>query len=110
MARIDVRRATLSWLGIGNVKGLVLHAGARRSRDELLMRAGIVGSGHLPTLRASAIAWRALDTLIFATDGILPRFADELVVTGATQTLADDILAKHCHGNDDALVLVARAS
>jgi phosphoserine phosphatase RsbX len=110
IARIDVERASLSWLGVGNVSGLVLHAGGRPVRDELLLRAGVVGIGNLPTLRASAIRWRRLDTLIFATDGIRPQFADALVVSGTPQRIAEDILARHCHGNDDALVLVARAN
>jgi phosphoserine phosphatase RsbX len=111
IASIDLRHGSLRWLGIGNVRGLV-HRGAAAvlpSRAELLLRAGVVGANELPTLQTSVIPFRALDTLIFATDGIRPQFADGLVVTGPPQALADRILADHCQGNDDALVLVARA-
>lgn len=110
IARLDSRRASLSWLGVGNVRGLVLHACGRPARHELLLRGGVVGSGQLPTLQAAAIPWQPLDTLIFATDGIRPQFAEALSVGGKAQALADTILAQHCCGNDDAVVLVARAA
>src|SRR3989442_542063 len=46
--------------------------------------------------------------LIFATDGIREGFADGLSPEAAPQHLADQILARHGKGTDDALVLVAR--
>lgn len=109
VAQIDAQRGSLSWLGVGNVRGLVLHASGRPARHELLLRAGVVGIGHLPTLQTAVIPWQPLDTLIFATDGIRPQFAEALMVAGNAQALADNILAQHCCGNDDAVVLVARA-
>ena len=112
IASIDLRHGSLRWLGVGNVRALV-HRGVAAvlpARTELLLRAGVVGAAELPTLQTSVIPFHALDTLIFATDGIRPQFADALVVTGSPQSLADRILADHCQGNDDALVLVARAS
>lgn len=112
IASIDLRHAALRWLGIGNVSGIVQRGDAAvlPSRSELLLRAGVVGVTELPTLQTSVIPLHALDTLIFATDGIRPQFADSLVITGSPQSVADAILAGHCQGNDDALVLVARAS
>jgi phosphoserine phosphatase RsbX len=112
IASVDLRHASLRWLGIGNVLGMVQRGDAAvlPSRSELLLRAGVVGAADLPTLQTSVIPLHALDTLIFATDGIRPQFADELVITGSPQSVADGILAGYCQGNDDALVLVARAS
>jgi len=110
IACINLRRASLSWLGIGNVRALVHHRGVPPTREELLLRAGVVGGSGLPNLQVSDISLRELDTLIFATDGIRPQFADARLFAGSPQTVADGILADYCHGGDDALVLVARAS
>ena len=110
IASINLRRASLSWLGIGNVRALVHHRGVPPTREELLLRGGVVGGAGLPNLRASDISLRELDTVIFATDGIRPQFADALEFGGSPQSVADEILAGYCHGGDDALVLVARAS
>jgi phosphoserine phosphatase RsbX len=112
IASIDLRHASLRWLGIGNVSAVVQRGNAHvlRSREELLLRAGVIGAAELPTLQTSVIPLRPLDTLIFASDGIRPQFADGLVMTGSLQSVADGILAEYCQGTDDALVLVARAS
>ena len=110
IASIDFSRLQLRWLGVGNVRALLQHAeaGISPAREELLLRGGVVGAPELPALQTSVIPFRPGDTLIFATDGIRPQFADTLVVSGPPQALADEILAANCLGNDDALVLVAR--
>jgi phosphoserine phosphatase RsbX len=110
LASIDPRHASLGWLGIGNVQAIVQRGDGAvlPSRAELLLRPGVVGAGDLPTLQTSVIPLHPLDTLIFATDGIRTQFADNLVITGPPQTVADGILKDYCQGSDDALVLVAR--
>jgi phosphoserine phosphatase RsbX len=111
IATIDIARSTLRWLGVGNVRALVQRGegSVAPAREELLLRAGVVGAPELPTLQASVIPFNHRDTLILATDGIRPKFADTLIVSGSPQALAEEILAGNCQGNDDALVLVARA-
>lgn len=102
---------SMTWLGVGNVEGLLLHGdGAARSRsgrDSLVTRGGIVGS-ELPRLHPTILPIAPGDLLIFATDGIREGFADGLSPEAAPQHLADEILARHGKGTDDALVLVAR--
>jgi len=102
---------SITWLGVGNVEGLLLYGdGAARSRSAratLATRGGIVGS-ELPRLHPVALPLAPGDTLIFATDGIREGFADGLSPDAAPQHLADQILARHGKGTDDALVLVAR--
>ncbi len=111
IASFDLRRPSLTWLGVGNVMGLLQHPGVRSGgRDELLLRAGVVGAASLPNLQPSDISLRRLDTLILATDGIRPQFADAVTFGGSPQSVADEILANYCNGGDDALVLVARLS
>jgi phosphoserine phosphatase RsbX len=112
IASIDLQRAQLSWLGVGNVSGVVSRGAANvlSFPEELLARPGVLGAGELPALRAATVPLRMRDTLILATDGISRHFADELTVATSAQGLADDIIARHCARNDDALVVVARAS
>jgi phosphoserine phosphatase RsbX len=111
IASIDLRRALFSWLGVGNVSGVVSRGAANvlSAPEELMARPGVLGSGDLPALRAATLPLRIRDTLILATDGISRHFADELTVAASAQVLADDIIARHCARNDDALVVVARA-
>jgi len=102
---------SMTWLGVGNVEGLLLYGdGAARSgapRAGLVTRGGIVGS-ELPRLHPVVLPIAPGDTLIFATDGIREGFADGLSPEASPQQLADQILARHGKGTDDALVLVAR--
>jgi len=111
VAALDARAETMTWVGVGNVEGLLLYGdGAARSgaaRASLVTRGGIVGS-ELPRLHPVVLAIAPGDTLFFATDGIREGFAEGLSPEAAPQQLADQILARHGKGTDDALVLVAR--
>jgi negative regulator of sigma-B (phosphoserine phosphatase) len=100
---------TLTWMGIGNVEGLVLRVeGSLHSRHEyLLLRSGVVGD-QLPSLSASIIPLIQGDTLVFTTDGIRGGFAKDLSPSDPPQVMADRILAKYSKDSDDALVLVVR--
>jgi len=109
VALFDRADGSMTWLGVGNVEGVLLYAdaGGRRGRERLVTRGGIVGS-ELPPLRAEVLAVAPGDTLVLATDGIQSGFADELTVDAPPQQLADQILARSGKSTDDALVLVAR--
>lgn len=99
---------SMTWLGVGNVEGVLLPAdGIGRARGALLTRGGIVGS-EMPRLQPHTLPVAPGDLLILATDGIREGFADALAVDATPQQLADHILASHSKGTDDALVLVAR--
>ncbi|MDO8185415.1 SpoIIE family protein phosphatase [Conexibacter sp. JD483] len=108
VARIELTARTLTWLGIGNVNGLLAPAVASASAPEALLLAGVVGD-HLPQLVPVTVPFADGDTLLLATDGISRANAVELRVPGALGPLADGLLHRHRHGSrDDALVLVAR--
>lgn len=99
---------TMTWLGVGNVEGLLVPAdGSGRARGSLVTRGGIVGS-ELPRLHAHTLPVVPGDLLVLATDGIRDGFADAVAVDATPQHIADHILATHGKGTDDALVLVAR--
>ncbi len=99
----------LTWLGVGNVEGLLLREAADSAlrHEALVLRGGVVGA-ELPPLRVSVIPVMRGDMLIFATDGIREGFTERLALSDPPQELADRILARHAKGTDDALVLVAR--
>jgi negative regulator of sigma-B (phosphoserine phosphatase) len=101
---------SLTWLGVGNVEGVVVYAAPHRrpARASLVTRGGIIGGAELPQLRTNAVPVAPGDLLIFATDGIRDGFSEGLPADATPQELADDILARFGKGTDDALVLVAR--
>jgi len=110
IAAFDARAETMTWVGVGNVEGVLLRAQATVSprRESLLLRGGVVG-GNLPALGARSIPVMRGDTLILATDGVRSDFASEhLAHDDPPQQLADRILARWGTKTDDALVLVAR--
>lgn len=100
---------TMTWLGVGNVAGVLLRREAYGvARQEfLLLRAGTVGA-QLPYVSASVLPVSYGDILIFATDGIRSGFADNLNINASTQEIARNIIQSHWRKIDDALVLVAR--
>jgi serine/threonine protein phosphatase PrpC len=109
LASFGRRDASLTWLGVGNVDGVLMRAApdGARARSSLITRGGIVGS-ELPRLQPEVLPVGDGDTLIFATDGIREGFGEGLPTDATPQQQADHILAKHRKGTDDALVLVAR--
>jgi phosphoserine phosphatase RsbX len=101
--------STMTWLGVGNVEGILLRApkGTGMPDEAILKRGGLVGY-HLPPLKALVLPILAGDTLIFATDGIHPGFTQNLWRSATPQQIADSICSKHSTFADDALALVAR--
>ena len=108
LASFSERYATLTWIGIGNVEGLLFRADAAASprRETLLLRGGVVGF-KLPPLGAAVLPVAPGDALVLATDGIRSEFANGLSLTHPPQDVANQILARHAKKTDDALALVA---
>lgn len=107
---LDWTSATLTWIGVGNVEGLLLRptAAGQTRREAVMLRGGVIGY-QLPPLAASVQRVVPGDTLVLATDGIRDDFSAGITAVHApVQVLADEILARSGVGSDDALVLVAR--
>jgi serine/threonine protein phosphatase PrpC len=109
LALFQEAEATLTWLGVGNVEGVLYRASASAAAPSERLQAlrGVVGY-KLPRLRASGLAVGEGDTLLLATDGIRAEFAEGSLPPGSPQQIADRILAQFVKGSDDALVLVVR--
>jgi negative regulator of sigma-B (phosphoserine phosphatase) len=109
LAFVDPEHGMMTWLGVGNVQGVLMRADTRKGngQESLLLRAGVVGS-QLPALQATVLPIVQGDTLFFATDGIRSDFSVTLSARENPQRAADRILEQYGNGNDDALVLAAR--
>ena len=109
VASFNVSQGLITWLGVGNVQGVLLRRGLgpAAAEESLLLRAGVVGS-QLPSLQVAVLPVSIGDTLILATDGISSNFARKLARNHPPQKAAESILARHGKATDDALVLVAR--
>jgi serine phosphatase RsbU (regulator of sigma subunit) len=109
VASIDFHRQTMTWLGVGNVTGVLMYAdhNIRPRLRPLLVRSGVVGD-RLPDLRASMEPVSRGDMLIFATDGVRPDFSGTLPLSMPPQRLANRLLGDYATDTDDATVLVFR--
>jgi negative regulator of sigma-B (phosphoserine phosphatase) len=109
VASIDASTRSMTWVGVGNVQGVLLRRTSDGAREHgLLLRSGVIGARRLPLLRAEVLRLSAGDTLVFATDGIESDFSRELVLKQPPQRAADSILSQYGKAIDDALVLVVR--
>ena len=106
---LSTRAGQCSWSGVGNVEGVRYRRRAMfaTDRDHLISAPGVVGY-RMPALRERRIDLAPDDVLVLATDGVSPRFGEDLVVGDAPESMAREILARHGRPSDDALVLVAR--
>ena len=109
LAVFDTRESTLTWIGIGDVHGLLLLRTSRPgyALQSLLLRPGVVGQ-KLPPLQASVTRVQPGDMVIFATDGIHPEFAEHIKMERAIDEIAGQIVEHYCKKTDDALALVVR--
>ena len=109
LASFDRAARTLTWLGVGNVAGVLLRPAADGgvASQALLLTGGIVGD-RLPPPRPTVVPLPGAATLLLATDGVRGGFAAGLPLDAPPSQLADRVLARHGRATDDALVLVVR--
>lgn len=102
-------RRTMTWLGVGNIEGLVLSAdpSALQPKGYLALGSGVLGHER-PSVRIATLDVRPGDVLILATDGVEAAFADSVDISGSAQDISERILAVHWKPVDDALVLAVR--
>ncbi len=109
LASFDLDHRTMSWLGVGNVEGLLLRSkeGLPQAHEDLLLRGGVVGY-QIPSLRQAVLPVREGDLLVFATDGIRSNFFEGLSPDDSPQENADRVLNRFGKETDDALVFILR--
>jgi negative regulator of sigma-B (phosphoserine phosphatase) len=109
LAYLDPQAATMTWLGVGNVGGVLLRAdtASRPARTSLVPNAGFIGAEQIQAT-ARVVPLALGDTIILYSDGVRDGFAESLVLANSPQEIADFVITRHIKGTDDALVLVAR--
>jgi hypothetical protein len=107
LAHFNEQDSTLSWIGVGNVGGILLGNNETGQRNTLLLRGGVVGQ-ELPSLQQSILPLFPGDMLILTTDGIQEGFAEGLPPDVLPGFVAELILTRYSRSIDEALVLVAR--
>lgn len=110
LASVDVKHGLMTWIGVGNVHGLLVRGDKKSNpQDTLLLRGGVVGD-HLPQLQAAVLPVAHGDLLVFATDGVRTDFARTLSALENPQRAAERIMKSFCSQSDDALVLALRVT
>ncbi|HEY5531156.1 MAG TPA: SpoIIE family protein phosphatase [Candidatus Anoxymicrobiaceae bacterium] len=109
LARFDTDEHTLSWLGVGNVDGVLYHHGSdgKVERESMASRGGVIGY-MMPSLRVSTFELRAGDTLVLATDGLSGGFSDHIEYHADLSVIVSSLLQDYGKTGDDALVIAAR--
>ena len=106
---VDTETHSVEWVGAGNVVAVLqqIEPFGLPTTRELLVRSGAAGD-WLPSTQTSRLPMARGDTLVMATDGIYPKFINDLSCNEAPQQLADRLLNRYAMSHDDALVVVAR--
>jgi phosphoserine phosphatase RsbX len=109
IASFNTRDDTMTWIGVGNVEGILLRAepASGSPRESILLRGGVVGY-DLPAMQASVVTVNRGDTLAFATDGLRSEFISGVRAAVPPSRQAADLLTRYGKATDDALILVAR--
>jgi hypothetical protein len=109
LAAFNFLEATMTWVGVGNVAGVLCRADRQASpaNEFLLLRGGLVGH-NLPPLLAAIMPLAPGDTLLLATDGVESGFWQAVRAEEAPQPLAERLLRVYAKPNDDALVVTAQ--
>jgi negative regulator of sigma-B (phosphoserine phosphatase) len=109
LGHVDQPGGQLTWLAVGNVTGAVGRhmPGGARLTAVVPLSYGLLGH-RLGNLRTQTQLLYPGDVIVSATDGIMPRFVDTLVLSGTPQNIADRILHRFWRETDDGLIFVAR--
>jgi negative regulator of sigma-B (phosphoserine phosphatase) len=109
LASFNFRDSLMTWMGVGNVQGVMLPQNGRLDfrEESLLLRKGVLGS-HLPPLQEAVLPVTAGDSLTFTTDGLESNFDRSYLRNQSPKAAAESILSRYAKKTDDAMILVAR--
>jgi len=107
VASFDAQHDRMSWLGVGNVEGLLVRGDHEGVTEAVAMRGGTLGY-NLPRLTPRTLPIKHGDTLVLATDGIRHGFKAEVRSTRSPQEIANEVAWRWAKTTDDYCVVVAR--
>lgn len=108
LAIINFWEHTLAWIGVGNIKGVLLLADKENyiHTERMVQRSGIVGY-KLPFLQVSMIPVVCGDVLIFATDGVQNNYMNEIDRNSTPEKIVR-LSSSYFKRSDDALIFAAK--
>lgn len=104
LVSINEKTGELTHAGIGNIRALVVNQETAYLGSDF----GIVGGGYR-SLSLNTMTLHRGDLVIMTSDGVKEKMdinASKILADGVFETLADKILKRWGHGQDDAAVLV----
>jgi phosphoserine phosphatase RsbX len=108
LASIDGTRGVMTWVGAGNVEGvLIRRADGGATRQHLQLRGAVLGA-NLGRMAPQVVDMSPGDLVVMTTDGVRGDFGSTVPIGWGPDLVADDILRRHARDTDDALVLVVR--
>ncbi|MEX0904676.1 MAG: SpoIIE family protein phosphatase [Balneolaceae bacterium] len=109
LAVLDSEENTLTWLGVGNVEGILLRGKDNKFKkaDTILSCRGILGY-KLPLLKASMISITPGDMFFFSTDGVRFGYEEEVNLRWSPESIIKKIVNTYIDSSDDSLILAAR--
>ncbi len=109
LASFDRFENTVTWLGVGNIDGMLLHGrwDDHPHVETIFLRPGVLGY-RLPPLQAVVTPVMPGDLFILNTDGIRGDFAAHFSPDDQPSRIAEYISSNFRKGDDDGLVLVLR--
>jgi hypothetical protein len=108
VASFSATYASMTWVGVGNVEGIVLRADKAVSAQEHIPLFPGVAGYRLPPLRASVTPVNRGDLVMLYTDGIRGDVLFDPISRRSPELIAHRICDKYSKDTDDALVFVAR--
>ncbi len=109
LASITPSTRELSWIGIGNVNGVLIRPDKMGTDSVKYMRLnrGVVGL-QLPSLTVKKYSYANNSLLIMNTDGVKNDYTNSIDSHSSTDHIAKNIISNYSYNTDDALVLTAR--
>ena len=109
LTRLDPEAGTITWMGVGNVEGVLVRAGPLGTQPvaRTMLGGGVVGM-RMPQLRPQTNELRPGDLVLMATDGVNASFPEHLRTGESLRTITDDIMARCGRDSDDAMVMAVR--
>ncbi len=107
LAVLDRIENTITWMGVGNIDGVLVRGSPLAPNGSIFAHPGVVGY-RLPSLQATVTPIAAGDLLILTTDGIRADFVHSFGVDDQPGKIAEFISSNFHKGTDDGLVLVVR--
>lgn len=109
LALIDSKENMMTWIGVGNVEGVLFraHSESGQKLERIVLRGGVIGY-KLPSLQAAMIPIYKDDIVVFTTDGVEHDYVDELNASEHPEEIVEFVASNYFKKSDDALIIAGK--